>query len=107
MPDPFRVSVPVRAGAVVWQYTPGASDLPPRLTPAKLLVPGHGCAAALVYAAVRFVLALSATASALCWTPDLPGGNPVTALPGETPSWPVIHVGPVLVTVVPARTAKL
>src|SRR5664279_4784880 len=36
-----------------------------------------------------------------------PGGNPVVADPGETPRSPVTTVGPVLVTVVPARTAKL
>src|SRR5581483_8898778 len=47
-----------------------------------------------------------ATESPLCLTPEVPGGKPVTAEPGATPSWPVIQVGPVLVTVLPARTAK-
>lgn len=37
----------------------------------------------------------------------IPGGKPVTALPGETPRFPVTTVGPVLVTVLPARTPKL
>ena len=37
----------------------------------------------------------------------VPGGNPVTAVPGLTPRFPLIVLGPVLVTVVPARTAKL
>ncbi len=36
----------------------------------------------------------------------VPGGNPVTALPGDTPRSPVTTVGPVLVTVEPASTAK-
>ncbi len=37
----------------------------------------------------------------------LPGGNPVTALPGLTPRFPLTMVAPVLVTVEPPRTAKL
>src|ERR1700680_2973712 len=37
----------------------------------------------------------------------VPGGKPVTAVPGLTPRSPVTAVRPVLVTVVPARTAKL
>ena len=36
-----------------------------------------------------------------------PRGNPVTAVPGATPKSPVTTVGPVFVTVEPARTAKL
>src|SRR5579859_4064660 len=36
----------------------------------------------------------------------IPGGNPVTAVPGLTPRSPVITLGPVLVTVLPARTAN-
>jgi len=35
-----------------------------------------------------------------------PGGKPVTAVPGLTPRSPEITDGPVLVTVVPANTAK-
>ena len=34
-----------------------------------------------------------------------PGGKPVTAVPGLTPRSPLITLGPVLVTVVPASTA--
>lgn len=38
---------------------------------------------------------------------SVPGGNPVTALPGLSPTFPpVIMVGPVLVTVEPARITK-
>src|SRR4051794_35221264 len=36
----------------------------------------------------------------------MPGGNPVTAEPGETPRLPVTLVGPVFVTVEPPRMAK-
>src|SRR5450759_4196886 len=36
-----------------------------------------------------------------------PGGKPVTALPDETPRFPLMPVAPVLVTVEQARTAKL
>jgi hypothetical protein len=64
--------------------------------------------AASLYAAVKSVCAWSATASALCCTPfTVPGGNPVIAVPGLTPKSPLMTLGPVLVTVVPARTAKL
>jgi hypothetical protein len=34
----------------------------------------------------------------------MPGGNPVTALSGETPTLPVMTVGPVLVIACDART---
>src|ERR1051325_8385631 len=37
----------------------------------------------------------------------MPGGNPVTDEPGETPRLPVMTLAPVLVTVEPPRTAKL
>jgi hypothetical protein len=37
----------------------------------------------------------------------VPGGNPVAEVPGFKPRLPLITVDPVLVTVVPARTAKL
>src|SRR5687768_17514585 len=36
-----------------------------------------------------------------------PGGNPVTAVPGLTPTFPLTVVAPVLVTVDPPRTPKL
>jgi hypothetical protein len=35
----------------------------------------------------------------------MPGGNPVTADPGDTPTSPSIVLAPVLVTVDPARMA--
>jgi hypothetical protein len=37
----------------------------------------------------------------------IPGGKPVTAVPGLTPRSPVIREAQLLVTVDPARTAKL
>ena len=54
-------------------------------------------------------IAVAATASAAWMVPGattIPGGNPVMALPGLTPRFPVMTVGPVLVTVAPPRTAK-
>ncbi len=36
-----------------------------------------------------------------------PGGKPVMAVPGLTPTFPVTTLDPVLVTVEPASTAKL
>src|SRR5437867_8737631 len=56
---------------------------------------------------VKSVWAWAAAASAACTAPiTVPGGNPVTAVPGLTPSPPVITVAPVLVTVELARTPK-
>jgi hypothetical protein len=44
----------------------------------------------------------------MCCVPLMvPGGKPVTELPGLNPRSPVTTVGPVFVTVEPARTAKL
>jgi hypothetical protein len=71
--------------------------------------------AAASYAAVRSASACSACASPACIVPlTVPGpppvqgaGSPVQAVPGLTPRSPVITVLPVLVTVLPARTAKL
>jgi len=62
-----------------------------------------------LYAVVKSLLACAATASASWMTPLLtvPGGNPVIAVPGLTPRSPLIVLGPVLVTVDPASTAKL
>jgi hypothetical protein len=67
-----------------------------------------GRPAASLYAVVRSDWACSATASATCWVPliTVPGGKPVTAVPGLTPRSPETVVGPVLVTAWPANTAK-
>lgn len=62
-----------------------------------------------MYAVVRSLCACAATASAWWMTPPvtLPGGNPVTAVPELTPRSPLTALAPILVTVVPANTAKL
>jgi hypothetical protein len=50
---------------------------------------------------------VAATASATCWVPTrVPGGNPVTDVPGLSPRSPVMTEAPVFVIVLPARTAK-
>src|SRR5450759_5214245 len=71
----------------------------------------QGDEAAMLYAVVRSFWAELASRSALCSVPltIVPGGNPVTAVPGLTPRSPLIRVGKPgpLVTVVCARTAKL
>src|SRR4051794_821937 len=69
----------------------------------------NGKATSVVYAVVRSAWAWAATASAAWIVPPVttPGGKPLTAEPGLTPRLPVTRVGPVLVTVVPPRTAKL
>src|SRR3972149_3257200 len=79
---------------------------PPRF-PATVM--GHRVRpAASLYAMVKLAIPPAAVGSAAWIVPTtLPGGNPVTALPGLTPRSPVTVVAPVLVTVAPARTAKL
>src|SRR5579859_1670349 len=70
--------------------------------------------AASTYAVVKEDWALAATASVLWIVPcTIPGpppvqgaGSPVHDVPGLTPRSPVTTVGPVLVTAVPASTAK-
>jgi hypothetical protein len=48
-----------------------------------------------------------AATSPACSVPfTTPGPNPVTAVPAHTPRSPLIRVRPVLVTVLPARTAN-
>jgi len=68
----------------------------------------HGWLAKLSYAAVTPSWACAATALPAWIEPfvTLVARMPVTALPGLTPSEPRIVVGPVLVTVEPARTAN-
>src|ERR1700709_410714 len=62
----------------------------------------------LLYAVVRSFCACMATASLLWIAPPTmtPGGKPVTALPGLTPTLPLTVVAPVLVTVDPPSTPK-
>src|ERR1700730_5657275 len=57
---------------------------------------------------VTSLCACSETASAVWIVPAVrcPGGNPVTALPGLTPTLSLLMVGPGLVTVEPASTAN-
>src|SRR4029078_9533813 len=52
-------------------------------------------------------MAVAEVASVNCAPVNVPGGKPVTAVPGLTPRFPVSAVAPVLVTVEPARTAKV
>src|SRR5207253_229235 len=86
-------------------YRPGVRVSPPRF-PATVM--GHRVRpAASLYAVVKSAIAPAAVESPACVVPTtVPGGNPVTAVPGLTPRSPVTVVAPVLVTVEPARTAK-
>src|SRR5450756_3181039 len=64
--------------------------------------------AASLYAVTRSLLAWSATASAKCTAPfTVTLVRPVNAVPGCSPTSPLIVVGPVLVILSPARTAQL
>src|SRR5207248_10714265 len=64
--------------------------------------------AASSYAVVRSAMPSAATGSPAFMDPtSVPGGNPVTAVPGLTPRSPVTEVGPVLVTVEPPSTTNL
>jgi hypothetical protein len=106
-PPPFRVSLPWTSSVEDALYTPATSAGPPLPIMDGMLAVGLRPAASL-YAVVRSSWACAAGASALCMTPfTMPGGNPVTAVPGLTPRSPLMTLGPVLVTVCPARTAKL
>src|SRR5688572_1042559 len=79
---------------------------PPRL-PATRIAPTVR-AAALLYAVVKASCAWAAAGSPAWIVPlTVPGGNPVTAVPGLSPRSPLTLVAPVLVTVEPARTANV
>jgi hypothetical protein len=105
LPCASRVSEPPTSSEDVALYTPG-----PRVWPAPMKPPREADLtrpAASLYAMVRSAWAPAAAASAACMVPliTVPGGNPVTAVPGLTPRFPLMTLGPVLVTVDPARTA--
>src|SRR5207245_4414492 len=59
--------------------------------------------------AVRKACSRWAASGSPAWIVPLtiPGGNPVTAVPGLTPRSPLTLVAPVLVTVEPARTVNV
>ena len=103
-PPASRVTVPpFRRISDAELYTPGA-----RVCPSRMVTESAGVRdAASLYAVLRSSLAWSATASA-AWVAPItwPGGKPVTAVPGLTPTSPVMIDGPVLVTVEPASTAN-
>src|ERR1044071_1997425 len=64
--------------------------------------------AASLYAVVKSTWARAEAASAAWIVPlTVPGGNPVTAVPGLNPRSPLTVVAPVLVTVEAARTANV
>src|SRR5580704_2047220 len=83
---------------------PCVSVSPVRLGPT---VAAHGSAASVVYAVVSASCAgLDAGGVTNVPTSVHGAGNPTIALPGLTPTFPVIVDAPAQVTVVPARTAK-
>src|SRR4051812_15240318 len=81
--------------------------MPPRSVPLKF-VP-HGSATNPAYASAASSWACAATASPGCSVPPvtIPGGKPVIAVPGLTPTSPVTSVWPVLVTVDAPSTANV
>lgn len=103
-PPAFNVTGPVSCMAEADSYTPGLSVVPPIFPPATV-VKGVSPAAT-PNAAVEDVWAASDVASAAPVVPfTRPGGKPVMDVPGESPTFPVMTVLPVLVMVVPATTA--
>ena len=84
-----------------------APGLVPRVFPVKLVL--QGWATRLAYAVWAAAWAAVAVASPAWIVPPVtvPGGKPVTAVPGLTPKSPVMTVAPALVTVEAPRTAKL
>src|SRR5579859_1010113 len=82
-----------------------AVNVCPTRSPATVVPPDRPAAS--IYPAVKAACAWAAAPSALWIAPPAsPGGNPVTAVPGLTPTSPEIVVAPVLVTVDPASTEK-
>src|SRR5207249_9043036 len=76
----------------------------PPIFPASVIAPVREPAS--LYAAVKSACAWAAAASATCNVPlTVPGGNPVTEVPGLKPRSPLAVVAPVLVTVDAPRTA--
>jgi hypothetical protein len=70
--------------------------------------PEVGRPSASTNAVVRSLCAVNATASATCSAPRrMPGGKPVTAVPGLTPRSSASTEAPVFVTVWPASTEYL
>src|SRR6185369_3640226 len=87
-------------------YRPGVRVWPPRF-PASVIAPAVRPAASL-YAAVKSSCAWEAAGSPAWIVPlTVPGGNPVTAVPGLNPRSPLTVEAPVLVTVEAARTANV
>src|SRR2546429_9172952 len=82
-------------------YGPGFRVCPPRF-PATVIAPTVR-AAALLYAVVKASCAWAAAGSPAWIVPlTVPGGNPVTAVPGLSPRSQLTGVAPVLVTGAPA-----
>ena len=113
LPPAFRVSAPETSSDDEALYTPGTScalSMPAEPMVLGTLAVGLRPAAAL-YAMVKSAWAPSATVPgpvAVYTVPvTAPGGNPVTAVPGYKPRFPPMTLGPVFVTVLPARTPKL
>jgi hypothetical protein len=112
-PPASRVSAPETSSDDEALYTPGTSvalSMPAEPMELGMSVVGLRPAASL-YAVVKSASAPFATVPgpvAVYTVPvTAPGGNPVTAVPGYTPRSPLMMLGPVFVTVVPARTPKL
>ena len=92
-PCASRVSDPPTSSEEEALYTPGASVWP---APMKLGTFAVGLRpAASLYAVVKSDWAFPATPSARWMVPPvtMPGGNPVTAVPGLTPRFPLIRLG--------------
>jgi hypothetical protein len=88
--------------------TSGPVSMPLEPMLLEVLGPVGGAMDAWLYAVVKSAWACPATASFMCLVPfTMPGGNPVTEVPGLRPRFPLMTVPRVLVTVVPARTPKL
>src|SRR5678816_1450122 len=110
-PKALRVTVPVIPSVEEDVYTPGKNVRPPRF-PATVAV--DAAPAAALYAAVNSICACAAKGFAELMLPlTKPGppgaipANPVIAAPGLTPRFPSTTVGPLLVTVEPAKTPNV
>ena len=102
--SPFasRVREPVSSGGAG-----GLVDAGHQSPPAELCTDGRvgGLAGGIVVGGLQVCLGLECLRVGAWMTPPtLPGGKPTTAVPGWTPALPLSVLGPVFVTVWPART---
>ena len=105
VPAPLRVSLPVIAIDDGDAYAPAASVMPPRSSASVSATADGASAPSETSVAVSSACAAAAAALLTSSVPvKLPGGKPLTAVPGFSAIEPATDVAPTFVTVVAATT---